>query len=195
MNSTSVNLEPLIDRIFEQLRQHGSVVADRRRAGLSSERIEAVIRKLGLNVPNGLMELYTACDGTSTSEGETLGAIQIFPGFYWMDLEDAATVYEAVSQSDEWNPAWLPIFANGGGDFYAVICDSNSPYFGEVVGFVLGESEQISEFQNLFSLFETIIRSFENGVFFFSEDRLQADYSAMRAIARQTQPSFVEHDV
>jgi len=195
MNSTSVNFEPLIDRIFGQLRQHGSAVADRRRAGLSAERIEAVIRKLGLDAPSGLLELYSACDGTSTSEGETLGAIQFFPGFYWMDLEDAATVYGAVSQSDEWNPAWLPIFANGGGDFYAVICDSKSPYFGEVVGFVLGEAGQISEFENLFSLFETITRSFEEGVFFFSEGRLQADYPAMRAIARQTQPSFVEHDV
>ena len=111
-----------------------------------------------------------------------------------MSLEDAATVYRAVSKSDEWDPSWLPFFANGGGDFYALVCDEKSPYFGEVVGFVIGEVSQIVEFESIFSLFQTIARSFDDGVFTFSEGRLRADYVAMRAIARQTQPEFVEHD-
>jgi|GEM_PF-1242768 cell wall assembly regulator SMI1 len=194
MNSPNVSLEPLIDQIFDQLRQHGSTVADRRRAGLAPERIETILTGLGMDAPSGLLELYCACDGTSTYESDTIGEIQFFPGFYWMSLEDAATVYRAVSKSDEWDPSWLPFFANGGGDFYALVCDEKSPYFGEVVGFVIGEVSQIVEFESIFSLFQTIARSFDDGVFTFSEGRLRADYVAMRAIARQTQPEFVEHD-
>lgn len=189
------HLRALIDRIFDHLRQCGSAVADRRRAGLSAEYIQAAIQKFGLQVPNDLLGLYTYCDGTSTSEGDVLGDIQFFPGFYWMDLEDALDSYEAVSKSEEWNRAWVPIFANGGGDFYAVVCDDTSPYFGEIVGFVLGEPGQIVEFKNVVSMLRTVDRSFSKGAFFTSEGRLKADYPKMRAIARETQPGFLEHEI
>jgi hypothetical protein len=86
-------------------------------------------------------------------------------------------------------------FADGGGDFYAVICDSASPFFGEVLGFVLGEQDQIIEFKNVATMLETIERSFADGAFFVSDGRLKADYPKMRAIAHKVQPGFTEHEV
>jgi cell wall assembly regulator SMI1 len=191
----NTHLEALVDRIFGHLRDRASVTADRRRAGLSPEYVEAAIQDLGLQMPDDLRDLYSYCDGTSTFEGDVLGEIQFFPGFYWMSLEDALISYRAVSKSEGWNRAWLPIFANGGGDFYAVVCENTSPYFGEVVGFVLGEPDQMVEFRTVTSLFETIDRSFSHGAFFVSDGRLKADYSKMRAIARMAQPGFTEHEV
>lgn len=195
MNAMNVQLEALVDRIFDHLREVGSIIPNRRRPGMNPDDIMREMLAEGLDIPEELLNLYAYCDGTSTHEGEIIGSIQFFPGYYWMSLGDALNVYRAVSKSSEWSGSWLPIFASGGGDFYAVVCDSNSPYFGEVVGFVLGESKQIVEFKDISSFFETIQRSFTDGAFFQSEGRLKADYPQMRAIARQVQPGFVEHEV
>lgn len=186
-------LEALLDRIFYRLRQLGSVIPGRRRAGLLPDEVQSAIHSLGLDVPDELLNVYTCCDGTSTYEGDDIGKIQFFPGFYWMSLADALQVYHAISKGGDWNRAWLPIFANGGGDFYAVVCDEASPYFGEVVGFVLGEPDQIIEFKNIVSMLETIERAFADGAFFASEGMLKADYPKMRAISRQLQRGFMEH--
>jgi hypothetical protein len=191
----NTHIEALVDRIFGHLQQLGSRVPSRRRAGLSPAGIKEAIHDQSLNAPDELIALYACCDGTSTQEGEILGEIQFFPGFYWMNLDDALETYRGVSKSAEWGGSWLPILANGGGDFYAVVCDSASPYFGEVVGFVLGEPDQIVEFKGITSLLETIERSFADGAFFISEGLLKADYPRMRAIAREVQPGFMEHEV
>lgn len=191
----NTHLEALVDRIFGHLGQLGSRIPSRRRAGLSLNDIKKALSDQSLEAPDDLLALYAYCDGTSTREGDILGEIQFFPGFYWMSLDDALEAYRAVSKSGEWGGSWLPIFANGGGDFYAVICDSASPYFGEVVGFVLGEPDQIIEFRDIASLLETVERSFADAAFFASEGHLKADYPRMRAIARQVQPGFTEHEV
>ncbi|MBW9336046.1 SMI1/KNR4 family protein [Herbaspirillum sp. RU 5E] len=183
-----------IDRIFEQLGQIGSTLPCKRRAGLAPVEVQAAFDGLGLDVPDDLLNVYCYCDGTSTYEGDSLSEIQFFPGFYWMSLEDAIDVYRAISRADEWNRAWFPIFANGGGDFYAVVCDKVSPYYGEIVGFILAEEAQLVEFQNIVSMLRTIERSFAGSVFYASEGRLKADYPKMRAIARQLQPDFTEHE-
>jgi len=191
----TTDLETTIDRIFDHLQQLGSPVANRRRAGVCPANVESKIRALGLQPPEDLVRLYAACDGTATAEGERLGTIQFFPGFYWMSLDEASTVYQSIRKDDRWGRAWFPIFGNGGGDFYAVICDQDSPFFGEIVGFVLGEHDQIVEFKSVSSMFETIERSFAQKAFFSSNEHFTADYPAVRAIARTVQPGFVEHDI
>lgn len=190
-----MNVEALVDRIFNHLRQLGSVVPNRRRAGVRADEVENVLLGLGLVGPNALLAVYAHCDGTTTYEGDILGRIQFFPGFHWMSLEDVVKAYEALSKGKEWKRAWLPIFANGGGDYYAVVCDGASPFFGEVVGFVRGEPDQIAEFRSIFDMLAVIERSFTDQAFFLSTNGLEADHVRMRSIARQVQPEFVEHEV
>jgi len=110
-----------------------------------------------------------------------------------MSFEEILEVYGAISKDKRWDKYWLPIFANGGGDFYAVICDRSSPNFGQIVGFILGEPEQIVEFSSISTMFSTLERAFTDGAFFFADRKLKADYAKMRAIAREIQPGFVEH--
>ena len=194
MTNMTIILETAIDLIFAHLQRLGSLVASRRRAGKSEAKVESQIRSLGLQAPEDLVRLYSTCDGTETTEGERLGTIQFFPGFYWMNLDEAVTVYQSISKDERWERSWFPIFGNGGGDFYAVICDQESPFFGEVVGFVVGEQAQIVEFKSVTTLFETIERCFAQKAFFSSGDHLAADYPAMGAISRIAQPDFAEHD-
>src|SRR3954452_20046320 len=102
------NIEALVDRIFDHLKQRDALIATRRRAGLDRAYVDEAVRSVGLKAPADLLDLYSYCDGTATSEKDVLGRIQIFPGFYWMSLEDALSSYRGVSRSEKWNSAWLP---------------------------------------------------------------------------------------
>jgi hypothetical protein len=190
------HLETAVDRIFGHLRACGSLIADRRRPGLSPAEVEARIRALGLRPPRDLVQLYAYCDGTTTTAGkDLLGKISFFPGFYWMNLEKAITVYHSVSTHSLWHRSWLPIFANGGGDFYIVICESASPFFGEVPLVMYDETDHIAEFKNVSAMFETIERCFAQKAFFSADGYLRADHAKMSAIAHSVQPDFAEHDI
>src|SRR5262245_36297114 len=148
------DLKTSLDSIFAYLHSCGLSIADRGRAGIRRPDVDVKFQSLGLPPPADLSLLYSLCDGTTTVEGDKLGGIQFFPGFYWMSLDEAIQVYHSISGDARWNRWWFPVFANGGGDFYAVICDSNSPYFGEVVGFVVGDDDQqIVEFKSVSAMF------------------------------------------
>jgi len=190
------HLETAVDRIFDHLRACGSLIADRRRPGLNPAEVEAQIGALGLRPPTDLVQLYAYCDGTTTTAGkDLLGKINFFPAFYWMNLDEAVTVYHSLSNYSSWRRSWLPIFANGGGDFYVVICETTSPFFGEVLLVMYDETDHIAEFQNVSAMFETIERCFVEKAFFCSDGYLKADYAKMSAIAHSVQPDFAEHDI
>lgn len=184
-----------LERIFSRLGECGITSFTRRRPGLDAAEIEKVFRERGLEPPADLRTLYAVCDGTTILPDDRLGDICFFPGFHWMELGRAAQIYDSISTDSRWNASWWPIFSNGGGDFYGVICDPRSVFFGEVVGFVVGEADQIAEFKNVSAMLETIACSYEKGVFACNGGRLSADYREMRQIARTIQPGFFEHDV
>lgn len=148
----------------------------------------------GLQCPVDFLEAYHWCDGTETAEGDALDEIQFFPGYYWMSLDEALKTYDALVSDERWDASWLPVFANGGGDFYAVICNAQSRDFGGVVGFMLGENDHLIEFKNLAALLRTIEQSFLEDAFYVADGYLEANYSRMRMIARVIQPDFVPRD-
>ncbi|HEX5856918.1 MAG TPA: SMI1/KNR4 family protein, partial [Microbacterium sp.] len=90
------------------------------------------------------------------------------PGFYFLSLEDATASYRAFRDDPRWTSGWLPIFANGGGDFYVVDLDRNAA--GGVRHFGIDEAEHPIEFSSLATFLATLAESFRHGVFFVDED-------------------------
>jgi len=107
--------------------------------------------------------LYGWKDGTQTV-GVKLDDIQIFPGFYLLSLEDAIANYRAFVADSRWSPGWLPLFANGGGDFYLV--DLGGEPSGLVRHFRIDEPEHPVEFLSLPDMTSTLAAAFEQGVIF-----------------------------
>src|SRR5690348_13248589 len=141
-------LEDIVDGIFAHLREAGRSIADRRRPGLCPADVQTKMNSIGLAVPDELVRLYEICDGTDICAGDKLGEVGFIPGFYWMKLDEALDVYRSLVNDSRWNKFWLPVFADGGGDFYALICDDRSNDFGAIVGFIVGESDHLVEFQS-----------------------------------------------
>lgn len=179
-----------IDRIFESLGALLRPVASQRRVGLSSERVVERFKSIGQHCHPDVVTAYRAADGTDSESDDSIGDISLFPGYYWLPLDEAFETYTAINKSPQWREDWFPIFASGGGDFYAIVCSDRESAFGSIVGFILGEPEQMIEFPTLSAMLETIARSFEQGAFRIEAGHLQADYAAFRIIAEKVSPSF-----
>ncbi len=86
---------------------------------------ESLIRDalLSLGLPNNAQveTLFGWRNGTDTQRVITLDDIHLFPGFYLLSIEDASVNYSTFRNDPRWTPGWLPLFSNGGGDFYAVV--------------------------------------------------------------------------
>lgn len=132
-------------------------------SGLSDSTVQSSLDGVGLSTPPELEALYGWHDGTSTS-GVVLDDIHLFPGFYLLSLEDALANYRAFVTDSRWTAGWLPIFANGGGDFY--VLDLSSSAVSPVRHFRIEESEHPIEFGSLGALLATLAAAFARGVFF-----------------------------
>ena len=78
----------------------------------------------------------------------------------------------------------MPVFANGGGDFYAVVCDDARDDYGSVVHFRIDDSEHPIEFGSLRAMLETLAAAFVRGVFYIDRSAyLEMDDMQFAALA------------
>ncbi len=158
--------------------------------GLDVNVVEQLMKKILLDPPADLIKLYECFNGTKIKAGDSLDDTHFFPGFYWLCLEDAIESYTSFIADNRWGKSWLPIFSNGGGDFYVVVCDKDSPIFGSVIGFMLGEDEHFIEFPNLSTMLCVIDECFAKGIYYVSDGFLDADYNAAMLVAKRFCPEL-----
>jgi len=138
---------------------------------------------------SGALEaLYSWHDGTRTTGCTTVDDLHMFPGFYMLSLEDALADYQAFFGDSRWDSGWLPVFANGGGDFYVV--DLNASQQGAVRHFRIEESVHPVEFLTLSDMLRTIAAGFERGLFFVDAGGyLEMDDIEFAALAADLNPA------
>lgn len=185
MTSQGGTISSYLDAILGFLRGLERAVTDLFLPGLDGDEVRRSTGAVGLSVPNELVELYACHNGTAVLSGDYLDDLHFFPGFYWLSLGDGLEVYRSISNDRRWDARWFPLFSNGGGDFYAAICDPSSPLHGAVVGFMVGEDEHPIEYASISSMLKVILRCYEEGVFFVStQGYLEANDPAHEAIAQ-----------
>lgn len=184
-------LVPHLDRILEYLRKLRRPIVHRLRNGVDGRHIEKVLGEAGLPSNKEIFDLWQWRNGTVIEPGTMLDDIHFFPGFYLFSVEDAVTQYLAMEGDGRWNRAWLPIFANGGGDFYAADFSRTDADSAPIIGFLLGQEEHPTEYESLEKMCETVSVCFERGVFFVSrEGYLEMDDASHSMIARQLNPTL-----
>jgi hypothetical protein len=184
-----MNLKNCLDQILSFLVHLKRPIKDLLNTGLTEKDISIELRKLAFDMPKEFYDLYAWRNGTEIRPGTTLDDLNFFPGFYFLSLEDAFRQYQVMKNDSRWNRCWFPIFANGGGDFYAIdhsqIMDDNIP----VIGFILGESEHPIEYQSIASMMATLLDCFKSNVFFVASDGyLEMDDIGHAAIAKEHNP-------
>lgn len=149
-------------------RLHRDVLRRSLQVGLPAGVVQSSLSSVGLSSTLELELLYMWKNGTIANRGVKLDDIYLFPGFYMLTLEDAIANYKAFLADRRWKAGWLPLFANGGGDFY--VLDLGSPAVGRVRHFRIEESEHPVEFNSLGAMLVTLATAFERDIFFVDPD-------------------------
>ena len=175
-----------IEKCLQKL--HHSCV-DHLNPGISSQQIQELFEKIPLQPTQDLRALYTWRNGSEDSEGITLGELAFFPGFYLMSLEESIQTYLELRARDAWDKSWFPIFASGGGDFYAMNLAPEAQ--GQILGFYVFEEEGQVEYWSLKSMLATLKACYEQGIIFRNEQGyLDMDYRKHAEIAHDINPDL-----
>ena len=173
-----------IERGLDRLGRHALLRA--LRPGVSVGQTRDLLSSAGLPSSEQVETVYEWRDGTDTSGG-SLDDIHVFPGFYFLSAEDAVANYRAFVADPRWSPGWLPLFANGGGDFYVVDLGSDVPDL--IRHFRIDESEHPLEFESLAAMLSTLAAGFDRSVFFVdSNGYLEMDDLAFASLAAELNP-------
>jgi hypothetical protein len=142
------------------------------RPGLPRKDLVRQLEARGFEVPAELADLYGWRDGTDLRAGAPLDDVHLFPGFYFLSLEQAMVYAETrPSEAAQWGTGWLPLFTNGGGDFF--LFDSGRS---EVRHSRIDSDEQPVEYTSLEAMIATLNECFERDIFFVDErGYLEAD--------------------
>ncbi|MTQ41860.1 MULTISPECIES: SMI1/KNR4 family protein [unclassified Streptococcus] len=161
------NITQLLDEIEKCLQQLHHSCLDHLNPGLSFQKIQELFEEIPLQPTQDLRALYTWRNGSEDSEGITLGELAFFPGFYLMSLEESIQTYLELRETDAWGKSWFPIFASGGGDFYAMNLAPEAQ--GQILGFYVFEEEAQVEYRSLKSMLATLKACYEQGIIFRNE--------------------------
>ena len=181
------NISQLLNEIEKSLQQLDYPCVDHLNSGLSSQKTQELFEEIPLQPTQDLRALYTWRNGSKDSEGITLGELAFFPGFYLMSLEESIQTYQKLRKTSTWNQSWFPIFASGGGDFYAMNLAPESQ--GQIHGVYVYEEEPQVEYRSLKSMLTTFKVCYEQGVIFRNEQGyLDMDYRKHAEIAHEMNP-------
>ena len=182
-----MNVKELIEEIEKSLQQLDYPCVDHLNSGLSSQKTQELFEEIPLQPTQDLRALYTWKNGSKDCEGITLGELAFFPGFYLMSLEESIQTYLELRERNGWDKSWFPIFASGGGDFYAMNLASEAQ--GQILGFYVFEEEPQVEYWSLKSMLTTFKVCYEQGIIFRNEQGyLDMDYRKHAEIAHEINP-------
>jgi len=177
----------LLNEIEKCLQQLDHSCLDHLNPGISSQQIQELFEEIPLHPTQDLRALYTWRNGSKDCEGITLGELAFFPGFYLMSLEESIQTYLELRETDAWGKSWFPIFASGGGDFYAMNLAPEAQ--GQILGFYVFEEEAQVEYRSLKSMLATLKACYEQGIIFRNEQGyLDMDYRKHAEIAHDINP-------
>ena len=183
------NISQLLNEIEKSLQQLDHSCVDHLNPGITSLKIQELFEEIPLQPTQDLRALYTWRNGSEDSEGITLGELAFFPGFYLMSLEESIQTYMELRAGNGWDKSWFPIFASGGGDFYAMNLAPEAQ--GQILGFYVFEEETQVEYRSLKSMLATLKACYEQGIIFRNEQGyLDMDYRKHAEIAHDINPDL-----
>jgi hypothetical protein len=179
-----------LDAVVKHLSRLNRIVVDLLQPGLSVAEISTELSQRRLPMVQELSTLWTWRNGTASPPGLVLGDFYVVPGFYLLSMREAMVDYDAFIKSARWQASWVPVLANGGGDFL-VLDVAEAPGKAMVRHFRIDESEHPIEYASMDDMFATFAAAYQRGAFYVGQSGyLEQDYDAYAAIAAKMNPQI-----
>jgi hypothetical protein len=134
---------------------------------LTRQQTRHQLAAIGLTSNDEVDALFEWHNGTAFDPNLTLGDLWMFPFYYPLPLEEAIAYRADLTPFGCWNHYWLPVFADGSGDFMVV--DLSEEGRGRVYSFDNEFPESPMEYESLSDMMATVAAAFAKGIFFVSE--------------------------
>jgi hypothetical protein len=179
-----------LDRILEWHTRHRSPVAKLMRPGLSEDEILTRMSGLPFRLSREFIELHRWRDGVP-AEGRA-DDLSFFEFHRFLPLDDVLTnfhtTYPIVKQFYDLTD-WLMVFQDPAGDGYGLLGGPRQAEATPVTFLFEGEGVQIV-FDSLSHMLRTVVAAFDQGVFTWSQNALQADYRRWGEVAHGLNPGI-----
>ncbi|MGI4789408.1 MAG: SMI1/KNR4 family protein [Janthinobacterium lividum] len=177
-------------RIEDWLGENAPEIAKSLRPGASNEKIRATERTLGLSFPDDFCDSYRCHDGQETNAfgvtvcggfvegGDFLSLTSITDHWQgWKGVLDAGT-FEGIQsypgpgvRSDWWNPRWIPITHDGGGNHFCLDLDpAPGGKMGQIITMWHDEGERVVVADSFRDWLTRLADEYEAGEWVYSEE-------------------------
>ena len=130
-------------------------------AGIPAAEVDAALYSVGLASSDQLRAWFAWHNGT---DGGTLGELAILPGYHQSSLGEVVASYRAFQDDPRWRRGWIPLLADGGGDFL-VLDQSVGEEPWPVREFVIDEAEAPVEYVDVEAFAATVADAYAAGLF------------------------------
>jgi len=147
-----------------------------------------------LQFPEEVFQLYNWHNGMALEEKGKIGEFWLFSLGAILPAEMAMKIYKMKVGNDKyWDIDKFPLFESRGGEYFLIDIDKNRETYGMIFLYSVGAVDFeviISMYDSLESLFETIIRCFQQGAYFYNHitKTLGFNPDLERAIVRKYNP-------
>ncbi|MBN9385090.1 MAG: hypothetical protein J0H74_30320 [Chitinophagaceae bacterium] len=144
--------------------------------------------------PEEVFQLYNWHDGTDLEEDAVIGELWMFKAGAFMSSSRAMQCYKRrAGEDDYWDAYKFPLFESRGGEYYLIDNKKNSTTAGMIFWHSIGAVDFdtiISKYDSLGTLFETILRCFQQGAYSYNKTTriLEFDFDLERRITRELNP-------
>jgi hypothetical protein len=136
--------------------------------GHAPSAVPAILGSANLPVTRDLVEFYAWRNGSATGTAARIGDMYFLPGFYVQSLSDAVLDYRTFLRDERWRRGWLPILADGGGDF--LVADLSVEGISPIHHFRIEEVEHPVEYSSLRDMLRTIDAAYRSNVMYVAPD-------------------------
>jgi cell wall assembly regulator SMI1 len=170
VSSVSTSVEALLTSL-QNLNRSGALSLVR--PPQTPEAVSQALEQAGVATSSEVSDWYSVWDGQRPDGA--LGEMDVLPGFYALSLVDAL----AHRSHQAWLPSWLPLLADGGGDYIVVdTARSGAPVYRHRSD----EPEPERLASSLLSFLDTAVAAFAEGVVFVEDGYLEQDEDQWRGL-------------
>jgi hypothetical protein len=188
--STSV-ISELCDSILALHERSKTPLARAFLPGLTDAEIDALLKPIGIELPQSARELYKWRNGVDRKK---MGGYDFFYRMMMFPLHEQikysyATLCEV---REDFNKSWFPLFDTETADCWAIDCGSATAEDAPIIDFDNYDIDHVAGFASLEQCFRCMLKAFDEGVLGFGERTMDIDFKRFGKLMAKLNPEVAD---